>query len=84
MMEISPLFNRALAHSFEKKRSLFLAVMLGISGLLIILGRGFALYTQGFGDLTLLFISIFITFGLLLSASIVVIRLYRHKIKNET
>ncbi len=83
-MEIAPLFNRALAHSFEKKRSLFLAAMLVISGLLIVLGRSFALYTQGFGDLTLLFVSIFIIFGMLLSASIVVIRLYCHKVKNQT
>ncbi len=76
-------FNQALGRSFEKKRFFFLASVLVLAGLLNIFCRSFVFYTGKWGDLSLFFLPLIFSLGLLLAAGVFLIRLYQYEQKGE-
>ena len=80
---LSAIFNRALFHTFGKKKLLLVFSILFFSGLLVVFFRGLALHAGNWVQLSLTFLPIFLCSGILLSASIFIIRAYYHELKHE-
>ncbi|MBS4163676.1 Uncharacterized protein PRO82_000979 [Candidatus Protochlamydia amoebophila] len=79
---ISHIFNRALALTFTKKKLLLVFCILAMSGVLIVFFRGVSLHAGRWVQLSLTFLPIFICTGILLSAGILLIRIYHDEVKN--
>lgn len=77
------IFNRALAHTFTKKKLLFVFSVLALSGLLVVFFRGVALDAGQWVQLSLTFLPLFICTGILLSTGILLIRLYHDEVKQK-
>ncbi|MBI3211934.1 MAG: hypothetical protein HYZ47_04540, partial [Simkania negevensis] len=74
-------FNRALKFSFSRKKLFFVFLILAVCGLLIVFCRALA---HGAGEwllLSLTFLPIFLSSGILLAAGVVLIQLYHHEVK---
>ncbi|MCH9609257.1 MAG: hypothetical protein S4CHLAM45_14600 [Chlamydiales bacterium] len=83
LLQISKMFQRAFAHTFEKKKFYFLFATLALSGIFILFFQGLALFTEGWWKTSLDFFPLFITFGFVLAAEVVLVRLYASQIKGE-
>lgn len=79
--EIEHIFNRALRFSFSKKKLLFMFPVLVICGLMLVFCRALAVGAGQWVVLSLTFLPIFLSSGLLLAAGVVLARVYHHEVK---
>lgn len=79
--EIEHIFNRALKFSFSKKKMLFLFPVLVICGLMLVFCRALAVNAGQWVVLSLTFLPVFLSSGLLLAAGVVLARVYHHEVK---
>lgn len=85
LSDIQEIFNRSIAHTFGKMKCLIVFATLAICGLLVVFFRGLAIQSGQWITLSMTFLPIFITFGILLSVGILMIRAYHEELKkNET
>lgn len=80
---LSFVFNRALSHTFSKKKCLVVFCLLCLSGLLVVFFRGLSLNAGDWVTLSLTFLPIFLCTGILLSLGIYLIRIYHDEVKNR-
>lgn len=79
--ELEHIFNRALRFSFSKKKFLFMFPVLVICGLMLVFCRALAVGAGQWIVLSLTFLPIFLSSGLLLAAGVVLARVYHHEVK---
>lgn len=80
---LSFVFNRALSHTFSKKKCLIVFCILVLSGLLVVFFRGLAFNAGHWVKLSLTFLPIFLCTGILLSMGIFLIRIYHDEVKHR-
>jgi hypothetical protein len=83
LTDIQFIFNRAFSLTFERKKLLLAFIVLAFSGLLVVFCRALALNAGPWITLSLTFLPIFLCAGLLLSAGILLIRVYHDEIKQR-
>ncbi|MBA3721167.1 MAG: hypothetical protein H0W88_02040 [Parachlamydiaceae bacterium] len=83
-LTFSPIFNRALALTFVKKKLLMVFALLALSGLLVVFFRGLAWNAGDWVQLSLTFLPIFLCSGILISVGILLIRIYHNEIKHRS
>jgi len=76
-------FNRALSLSFSRKKWLLVFPILALCGLLIVIFRTISLAAGDWIQLSLVFLPIFITAGILSALGLVLIEMYRHDVAGE-
>ncbi len=81
--EIEILFNRALRFSFSKKKFLFLFPVLLVCGLMIVLCRTLAIGAGEWVVMSLTFLPVFLSSGLLLAAGVVLNRMYFDEVSHS-
>jgi len=79
----SLLFNRALSLTFVKRKLIAVFSILALSGLLVVFFRGISLHATHWVQLSLTFLPIFLTTGVLLSTGIFLIRIYHDEVKQK-
>jgi hypothetical protein len=79
--EVEHIFNRALKFSFSKRKLLFMFPVLLICGLMTVFCRAVAVQAGQWVILSLTFLPIFLSSGLLLAAGVVLARVYHHEVK---
>ena len=79
--EIERIFNRALRFSFSRKKILFMFPILVVCGLMLVFCRALAVNAGQWVVLSLTFLPVFLSSGLLLSAGVVLARVYHHEVK---
>lgn len=79
--DVEHIFNRALKFSFSRKKMLFLFPVLVICGLMLVFCRALAVSAGQWVVLSLTFLPVFLSSGLLLSAGVVLARVYHHEVK---
>lgn len=79
--DIEYIFNRALRFSFSKKKFLFMFPILVVCGLMLVFCRALAVNAGQWVILSLTFLPIFLSSGLLLAAGVVLARVYHHEVK---
>jgi len=79
--EIEHIFNRALQFSFSRKKLLFMFPVLVVCGLMLVFCRALAVNAGQWVVLSLTFLPVFLSSGLLLSAGVVMARVYHHEVK---
>lgn len=83
LSDIQETFNRSLAHTFGKMKCLVIFATLAACGLLVVFFRGLAIQAGQWVTLSMTFLPIFITFGILLSVGILMIRAYYEELKTN-
>lgn len=81
--DVRLIFNRALAHTFSKKKLFFVFAVLILCGVLVVFFRGLAINANYWIILSLTFLPIFLCTGILLSTGIVLVRMYHDEIKKK-
>ncbi len=81
--QIQYAFNRAILHSFDKKKLLTTSLVLALCGLLIVFFRALSLNAGQWLFLSLSFLPIYLCTGVLLSSGIFLIRLYHDELKHK-
>lgn len=76
LSEVQEIFNRSWARTFGRVKLLLVFATLAICGLLVVFFRGLAIQAGSWVTLSMTFLPIFITFGILLSIGIFMIRAY--------
>lgn len=79
--DIERIFNRALKFSFSKKKLLFMFPILVICGMMLVFCRALAMNAGQWVVLSLTFLPVFLSSGLLLAAGVVLARVYHHEVK---
>lgn len=79
--DIEHIFNRALRFSFSKKKLLFMFPVLVVCGLMLVFCRALAVNAGQWVVLSLTFLPVFLSSGLLLAAGVVLARVYHHEVK---
>ncbi len=74
-------FNRAFFHSFAKKKVFLVFLLLVLCGILVIFCRALALDASGWVAMSLVFLPIFLSSGIMLSLGVFLIRIYYHEVK---
>ncbi|MBI5346408.1 MAG: hypothetical protein HZB76_04630 [Chlamydiae bacterium] len=80
--ELEKSFNRALVLAFSKKKFLLTFPILVLCGVLVVFCRAIAFNASGWIVMSLIFLSIFLSSGILLSLGVLLIRIYYHEVKN--
>jgi hypothetical protein len=83
LTDIQHIFNRALLLTFSKKKLLLVSIILAFCGLLLLFFRGLGLHAGYWINLSLAFIPIFLCTGMLLSAGILLTRIYHNEVKHQ-
>lgn len=83
LADIQHTFNRALLLTFSKKKLMFVSVILALCGLLVVFFRGLSMHAGYWVNLSLMFIPVFLCTGMLLSAGILLIRIYHDEVKHK-
>lgn len=83
LSDIQFIFNRALAHTFGKKKMLSVFLVLMLCGVLVVFFRGLAVNAGQWFVLSLTFLPIFLCAGFLLSTGAVLVRIYHDEIKKK-
>jgi len=81
--QLEKMFNRALSHSFSKRKWLLVFPVLSLCGLFIAISRGISIGSSRWIQMTLAFLPIFLVSGFLLAVGIVLIRIYHHEVKGR-
>ena len=79
--DIEHIFNRSLEFSFSKKKLLFMFPILVICGVMLVFCRALAINAGQWVVLSLTFLPIFLSSGLLLSSGVVLARFYHNEVK---
>ena len=79
--DIEHIFNRALRFSFSKKKFLFIFPILVVCGLMLVFCRALAVSAGQWVILSLTFLPIFLSSGLLLAAGVILSRIYHCEVK---
>ncbi len=79
--DIEYIFNRALRFSFSKKKFLFIFPVLVVCGLMLVFCRALAVNAGQWVVLSLTFLPVFLSSGILLAAGVVLARVYHHEVK---
>ncbi|MEI8300741.1 MAG: hypothetical protein WCG10_03915 [Chlamydiota bacterium] len=80
--QLEKIFDRALKYSLCRKKNLFVIPILVLCGLLIVLCRALAITAGDWILLSLTFLPVFLSSGLLLAAGVVLIRVYSQDLKS--
>jgi hypothetical protein len=80
--QLEKIFDRALSYSLCRKKNLFVIPVLVLCGLLVVLCRALAMTAGDWILLSLTFLPVFLSSGLLLAAGVVLIRVYSQDLKN--
>lgn len=83
LTDIQQIFNRALTLTFSAKKLLLISCLLALCGLLVVFSRGLAVNASYWMTLSLTFTPLFLCTGILLSAGIVLTRIYHNEIKGK-
>lgn len=81
--EIEQAFQRALTHSFSKKKFIFISPLLLACGLLIVFCRAASLEAHSWIFLSLAFLPIFLTTGMLLAGGVFITRIYYNEVRQQ-
>jgi len=81
--DIQFIFNRAVYLSFNKKKLLFVSIILMLCGLMVIFFRGLAVDAGNWVVMSLTFLPIFLCAAVLLSTGIILVRIYHDEIKRK-
>ncbi len=81
--DIQFIFNRALTHTFFKKKLLSVSCILLACGLLVVFFRSLAIHAGQWIGLSLTFLPIFLCAGVLLATGIILVRIYHDELKNK-
>ncbi|MDF2549881.1 MAG: hypothetical protein K0S07_948 [Chlamydiales bacterium] len=79
--QLSSSFNRALSFTFLKKKLLLVAGLLAVCGLFSVFCRSLAIHAGPWVSLSLAFVPLFLSCGLLFSAGILLTRIYHNEVK---
>jgi hypothetical protein len=82
--DIATMFDRALSHTFVKKKLLLAFLVLSLVGLIVLFFHGLAVNAGEWVQLSLVFIPVFIGTGILMALGVLLIRIYHHEIKKRT
>lgn len=83
LSEIQQIFNRALIHTFSKKKIFFVSMILACCGLLVVFFRGLAIDASHWVGMSLTFVPLFLCMGVLLALGIFLIRIYHDEVKHR-
>ncbi|WP_059358689.1 hypothetical protein [Parachlamydia acanthamoebae] len=83
LKDIQFIFNRALSLSFCKKKWLLTFCVLALCGILVVFFRGLALNAGQWVVMSLTFLPIFLSAGIILSLGIFLTRIYHNEIKKK-
>lgn len=83
LSDIQFIFNRALQMTFNARKLFFMFVVLALSGILVVFFRGLAVTSGLWVTLSLTFLPIFLLAGVLMSAGILLIRIYHDEMKKK-
>src|SRR6476620_1407608 len=83
LIDIQRTFNRALLLTFSKRKLILTSVILAFCGLLMIFFHSLSMHAGYLFTLSLTFIPLFLCSGLLLSAGILLIRIYHDEVKKK-
>lgn len=83
LSDVGAAFNRALAYTFSKKKLLLVYAVILACGLLTVFFRGLAAQAGSWTLLSITFLPIFFSVGLLLSMGILLIRIYHDEVKQR-
>lgn len=81
--EIEGLFNRAFKFSYTRKKIFFLIPVLFIAGILVVLSHSMWMDANPWIKASLAFVPAFLSAGILMTAAIVLIRLYHDEVKGR-
>lgn len=79
--ELENCFHRAITYTFSKKRIFLTFSALVLCGLLMVFGRALSFNTSDWIAMSLVFLPILLSSGILLSLGVVLIRMYSHEVK---
>ena len=79
--ELEEAFNRALRFSFCKKKLLVVFPVLLVCGVLTVFCRALSFNANPWVVMSLLFLPVFLSSGILLAAGVLLIRMYYHEVK---
>jgi len=74
-------FNRSIEKSFSRKKFFLVFPVLVLCGLFIVFCRALAFGSSTWISMSMFFLPIFLSFGILLSLGVILIRIYYHEIK---
>lgn len=83
LSDIQFIFNRAWSLTFTRKKLLSVFIVLMMCGLLVVFFRSLALHSGQWVSLSLIFLPIFLSAGVLLSTGVILIRIYHDEIKQR-
>lgn len=83
LTDLQRIFNRALLLTFSKKKLILVSIILALCGLLVVFFRGLGLHAGYWINLSLTFIPVFLCTGMLLSAGILLTRIYHDEVKHK-
>lgn len=83
LTDIQRIFNRALVLTFSKKKLALVSIILALCGLLVLFFRSLAMHAGYWINLSLMFIPVFLCTGVLLSAGILITRIYHDEVKHK-
>lgn len=81
--ELNFAFNRAFFGSFAAKKNLFVFSVLALCGVLVVFFRGLSVHAGSWLLLSLTFLPIFLTGGILLSLGVMLVRIYHDEVKGK-
>ena len=79
--QLEKIFNRSMQYSLSRKKILFIFPLLILCGLLIVLCRALSIGAGEWILLSLTFLPIFLSSGVLLAGGVVLTRVYQHELK---
>ena len=82
--ELEKGFNRAFSLSFSRKKLALAFPVLAACGVLVVFCRALAYEANGWVEMSLLFLPIFISSGILLALGVLLIRIHHHEAKQLT
>lgn len=83
LIDLQNAFNRATHFTLSFKKIVLVSIILALCGLCVIFFRSLAMHTSHWVTLSLTFIPIFLCAGVLLSAGILLTRIYHDEIKGK-
>ena len=83
LSDLQFIFNRAFTLSLSLKKNLLVFVVLALCGVFVVFCRALAIYASQWIVMSLTFLPIFLSSGLLLSTGIMLIRIYHDEVKGR-
>lgn len=83
LVDIAAIFNRAFAYTLNRQKLILMYIVLLLCGLLTVFFRGLGTHANDWVVMSLTFLPLFLSAGVLLSTGIVLIRIYHDELKNR-